>query len=72
MIRRITYTLFRYELEKPISINRKFKDEFVYNNFTKKKLNETESNSKLQNKDDIKYYNQNFKIKSEVNWNKEW
>ena len=68
MIRRITYTLFRYELEKPISINRKFKDEFVYNNFTKIKLNKP----KLQNKDDIKYYNQNFKIKSQVNWNKEW
>jgi hypothetical protein len=29
-------------------------------------------NINIQNKSDIKYYNQNFDLKSKVNWNKEW
>jgi len=29
-------------------------------------------NINIQNKSDIKYYNQNFDFKSKVNWNKEW
>jgi len=60
--------LFRRELDIIPIITKKLIGELISNNLIKNKKNKY----KLQNTDDIKYYNQNYKIKSEVNWDKEW
>lgn len=52
----------------PIIVSRKIKEEIAFNNFNK--------NINLQhiigNIDELKYYNQNFNLKSKVNWKFEW
>tara|TARA_B100000941_G_C28197496_1_gene395125 strand:+ start:87 stop:284 length:198 start_codon:yes stop_codon:yes gene_type:complete len=65
MFRYLGERIFNASIEKPVM--KKIVDNINKTSNTKKLVNVD-----IQNKSDIKYYNQNFDLKSKVNWNKEW
>ena len=65
MFRYLGERIFNASIEKPVM--KKIVDNINKTSNTKKLVNVD-----IQNKSDIKYYNQNFNLKSKVNWNKEW
>jgi hypothetical protein len=70
MLRYFRPRYFFLTLEKPpIIVSRKIKDEIEFSNFNKKKNN---LQNIIGNTDELKYYNQNFNLKSKVNWKFEW
>ena len=70
MLRYFRPRYFFLTLEKPpIIVSRKIKDEIEFSNFNKKKNN---LQNIIGNTDELKYYNQNFNLKSKVNWRFEW
>ncbi len=70
MLRYFRPRYFFLTLEKPpIIVSRKMKDEIAFSNFNK---NINNLQNTMQNTDELKYYNQNFNLKSKVNWKFEW
>lgn len=70
MLRYFRPRYFFLTLEKPpIILSRKMKDEIAFSNFNK---NINNLQNTMQNTDELKYYNQNFNLKSKVNWKFEW
>lgn len=72
MMRYLGKRFFFYERYSPIM---KRITENIINSKNQKNTNNKNiinKNINIQNKSDIKYYNQNFDLKSKVNWNKEW
>ena len=65
MFRYLGQRIFNATIEKPVM--KKIVDNINKTSNTKKLVNVD-----IQNKSDIKYYNQNFDLKSKVEWNKEW
>ena len=65
MFRYLGERIFNATIEKPVM--KKIVDNINKTSNTKKLVNVD-----IQNKSDIKYYNQNFDLKSKVEWNKEW
>ncbi len=65
MFRYLGERIFNASIEKPVM--KKIVDNINKTSNTKKLVNVD-----IQNKSDIKYYNQNFDLKSKVEWNKEW
>ena len=65
MFRYLGQRIFNASIEKPVM--KKIVDNINKTSNTKKLVNVD-----IQNKSDIKYYNQNFDLKSKVEWNKEW
>ena len=65
MFRYLGQRIFNASIEKPVM--KKIVDNIYKTSNTKKLVNVD-----IQNKSDIKYYNQNFDLKSKVEWNKEW
>jgi len=74
MLRYFRPRYFFLTLEKPpIIINKKIKDKLELSNFNKKINNlQNTMQYRIQNTDELKYYNQNFNFKSKVNWKFEW
>ena len=67
MVRQLNSRFFFFTSNRiPVGISIKLKDNPVYNNISKN------SKNTLQNKDHLKYYNQNYNIKHGVNWIFEW
>ena len=70
MLRYFRPRYFFLTLEKPpIILSRKMKDELAFSNFNK---NINNLQNTIGNTDELKYYNQNFNLKSKVNWKFEW
>tara|TARA_Y100000389_G_scaffold123447_1_gene120758 strand:- start:151 stop:363 length:213 start_codon:yes stop_codon:yes gene_type:complete len=70
MLRYFRPRYFFLTLEKPpIIVSRKMKDEIAFSNFNK---NINNLQNTMQHTDELKYYNQNFNLKSKVNWKFEW
>lgn len=72
MMRYLGKRFFFYERYSPVM---KRITENIINSKNQKNTNNKNiinKNINIQNKSDIKYYNQNFDFKSKVNWNKEW
>lgn len=72
MMRYLGKRFFFYERYSPVM---KRITENIINSKNQKNTNNKNiinKNINIQNKSDIKYYNQNFDLKSKVNWNKEW
>ena len=65
MFRYLGQRIFNTSIEKPVM--KKIVDNINKTSNTKKLVNVD-----IQNKDNIKNYNQNFNLKSKVEWNKEW
>tara|TARA_E500000178_G_scaffold308296_1_gene321843 strand:+ start:2284 stop:2484 length:201 start_codon:yes stop_codon:yes gene_type:complete len=66
MFRYLGQRIFNATIEKPVM--KKIVDNINKTSNTKKLVNFVD----IQNKDNIKNYNQNFNLKSKVEWNKEW
>tara|TARA_Y100000385_G_C12846215_1_gene531030 strand:+ start:501 stop:698 length:198 start_codon:yes stop_codon:yes gene_type:complete len=65
MFRYLGQRIFNTTIEKPVMKK-------VVENISRSSNNKKLINVNIQNKDDIKYYNQNYDFKSKVIWNKEW
>jgi|TARA_B110000305_G_C19323720_1_gene580242 hypothetical protein len=65
MLRYLDLRIFNSSMKK--SVMKKVIENISKSSNTKKIVNVN-----IQNKDDIKYYNQNYNFKSKVYWNKEW
>lgn len=65
MFRYLGERIFNASIEKPVM--KKIVDNINKTSNIKKLVN-----TNIQNKDNIKNYNQNFNLKSKVEWNKEW
>jgi hypothetical protein len=65
MFRYLGERIFNASIEK--STMKKIVDNINKTSNTKKLVNVD-----IQNKDNIKNYNQNFNLKSKIEWNKEW
>lgn len=65
MFRYLGQRIFNATIEKPVMKR-------VVENISRSSNSKKLVNTNIQNKDDIKYYNQNYDFKSKVIWNKEW
>ena len=65
MFRYLGQRIFNATIEKPVMKR-------VVENISRSSNSKKLVNTNIQNKDDIKYYNQNYNFKSKVIWNKEW
>ena len=65
MFRYLGQRIFNATIEKPVMKR-------VVENISRSSNSKKLVNTNIQNKDDIKYYNQNYDFKSKEIWNKEW